>query len=151
MGLDMAEPGVTYFFGAHGLGGAALLQGWAEPEANHNWNDGLETTLAIQLPQRPGLIVLKVTGRPFLAPAVNHQDITLYMNGFRLGFWRLDRLENTQIEALIEPEFWLDRQGNAYGRLTWHLPQSTTPSRITGVEDSRQLGFCFQSFTLHRG
>jgi len=146
---DFDELGVTRFFGRGDIGARNLLSGWAEAEDNHNWNDGPEAALVMTLRQRPEeSCLLSVEGRPFLAPGVPRQDVTLFVNGFRVAFWRLGAGETVILEAEIEPEMWLIRRGGALARCAWHLPDSTRPRDISGVQDQRQLGFCFQSMTL---
>jgi len=145
------EPGVTRFFGLGDIAGKSLLEGWASPEQNHNWNDGIETSLGVLLPVVPETAcVLDVEARPHLAEGLPMQEATLYLNGFRLGYWRLDRLDGFRLTAVIEPEFWLKRQGGGYAKCTWHLPNSTRPSALTQTQDNRLLGICFQSIVVNR-
>jgi hypothetical protein len=146
-----AELGITRYFGLGDISGKSLLHGWAVPEETHNWNDGYDTSLTISLPNPPETVcVLTIEGRPHLAPGLSRQDITLFFNGRRLGFWRLDRLEGFHLAAEIEPEFWLMRQRGVFGKCIWHLPDSTRPSAISGIQDDRLLGLCFQSITIGR-
>jgi hypothetical protein len=141
--------GITRFFGLGDLGGHNLLDGWAMPEANHNWNDGYDTSLSLHLPEPPDApCILTVEVRPYLVTGLAHQDVTLFFNGHRLGFWRLDKDESTQLTSVIEPEFWLHRGAGATGTCTWHLPHSTRPSALSPVQDHRLLGLCFLSLTL---
>jgi len=141
--------GITRFFGLGDLGGHNLLDGWALPEANHNWNDGYDAALALHLTTPPETACILTVGvRPYLVAGLAHQDVTLFFNGYRLGFWRLDRDEESQLSSTIEPEFWLNRVPGAAGTCTWHLPNSTRPSALSPVQDHRLLGLCFQSMTL---
>jgi len=144
-----AETGTTLYFGRNGQAGKTLLEGWAHPEEHHHWNDGFEASLDVRLAIPPSAALqLTVEVRPHLGPGLTRQDVTLYFNGFRLGFWRLERLDGYTLSAEIEPEFWLKRDGIAWGKCTWHLPNSTMPSTLARTEDNRLLGLCFQSFGL---
>ena len=139
----------TRFFGLGDLGGHNLLDGWAIPEANHNWNDGYEASLALTLSEPPETAcILTMEVRPYLVAGLAQQDVTLFFNGHRLGFWRLDRDGGYHLASTIEPEFWLNRPHGASGTCTWHLPNSTRPSALSPVQDHRLLGLCFQSMTL---
>jgi len=144
-----AELDATLFFGRDGLARKNLLQHWAQPEESHHWNDGIEPSLALFLGLRPATrLYLTVEVRPHLGPGLPRQDVTLYFNGFRLGFWRLERLDGFRLTTEIEPEFWFGREGGAWAKCTWHLPNSTAPSALAPTQDHRLLGLCFQSLAL---
>ncbi len=141
--------GLTRTFGLGDLSHHILISGWAAPEENHVWNDGLEASFAVWMKNPPSRkLLMRVQGSPFIARNVAHQDVTLYFNGFRVGFWRLYGMEKTFLEIEIEPEFWLARLGGAYAKCVWHLPGSLRPSDVTGADDKRQIGFCFQTITF---
>jgi len=147
--IEYDEPGVTRFFGIGDIGAKNLISGWAAPEQNHNWNDGVEATLLLTLPARPDdICTLAVEGRAFVSAGVAKQDVSLFVNGYRAGFWRLTNEERFTLEAEIEPEMWLDRRSGALAKCVWHLPDSTRPSDISKVQDHRRIGFCFQSMTV---
>jgi len=149
VGTPPNELGVPCYFGRKGLAQQHLLQGWASAEDTHHWNDGLDASLALSLATPPTQrLHLRVEGRPYLSARVPRQEITLYFNGARLGFWRFDRLEGALMEAVIEPEHWFSRADAAYGLCVFHIPESRRPHDIGEAADDRQLGFCFQSFTL---
>lgn len=149
--LLVADLGLTFFFGRGGMTEKNLLDGWALPEENHNWNDGFEASLAVALPALPDTTcILQTEVRPHLGAGVTRQDVTLYFNGYRLGFWRLDSLEAGRLEAEIEPEYWLKRSGGVFGKCTWHLPDSIRPREIANTQDDRLLGLCFRSITIAR-
>ncbi len=148
-GTPPNELGVPCYFGRRGLAQPHLLNGWASAEDSHHWNDGLDAALALSLVTMPAQrLHLRVEGRPYLSPRVPRQDITLFFNGARLGFWRIDRLDGALLEAAIEPEHWFGRADAAYGICVFHIPESRRPRDIGEAADDRQLGFCFQSFTL---
>jgi hypothetical protein len=141
--------GLTRTFGLGDLNRHILLSGWAAPEDNHVWNDGLDASFAVRMKTLPARkLLLKVEGVPFTPRAVDHQDITLYFNGYRLAFWRLQGMDKTCLEVEIEPEHWLARSGGGFAKCVWHLPSSLRPSDVTGADDQRQIGFCFQSVTF---
>jgi hypothetical protein len=145
------ELSLVQFFGIGSADALGLKEGWAWPEENHIWNDGYEATLNISLPAVPNAVYkLIFEARPHLAPGLERQDVTLYFNGHRVGFWRLEESGGVTLEADIEPEFWFKRQGVAVGKCTWHLPNSTKPSDIKETQDNRLLGLCFQSMMIAR-
>jgi hypothetical protein len=144
-----AELDATIFFGRNGLADKYLLQNWAQPEESHHWNDGIEPSLALFLATPPATrLFFSVEIRPHLGAGLPRQDVTLYFNGLRLGFWRLERLDGFRLTAEIEPEHWLPREGGAWAKCTWHLPYSTAPSALAKTQDHRLLGLCFQSLAL---
>jgi hypothetical protein len=146
---DFDELGVTRYFGRGDMSGKNLLSGWAEPETNHNWNEGPEAILLLRLPELPEEpCTLAIEGRPYIATGLPRQDITLFVNGYRISFWRLLSADRIRLEAEIEPEMWLNRRGGALARCVWHLPDSTRPIDISDAQDERQIGFCFQSLLL---
>jgi len=148
-GMPPIELGVPCYFGRKGLARQHLLTGWAAAENTHHWNDGFEAALGLLLEAPPASrLHLRVDGRPYLSTSVLQQDITVYFNGFRLGFWRMDRADGALMEATIEPEFWFNRGTAVSGTCMFHLPDSRRPRDIGEAADDRRLGFCFQSFTV---
>jgi hypothetical protein len=143
------EIGVTRTFGLGDLSKYMPLTGYAAPEENHVWNDGAEASFVVTMQSIPTeQVILKVEGLPFVAEDLKSQDITLYFNGYRVGFWRLNAMDKTFLAAEIEPEYWLARDGGAYGKCVWHMPGSMRPSDVTGADDQREIGFCFQSIAI---
>ena len=145
----MAELDVIRYFG-RGLDDSLHLgDGWAEPEENQNWNDGYEASFEVVLPAVPDstcLLTLEVA--PNLMPGVAHQDVTFYFNGLRLGFWRIEEIDQRSIEIEVEPEFWLKRNNGVLGKCTLFLPNSARPSDFSNSKDQRRLGLCFQSMKI---
>jgi hypothetical protein len=126
-----------------------VLTGYAAPEENHIWNDGFEASFVVTMHNMPTeQVILKVEGLPFIAEDLKSQDITLYFNGHRVGFWHLSAMDKAFLIAEIEPEYWLARHGGAYGKCVWHMPGSMRPSAVTGADDEREIGFCFQSIEI---
>ncbi len=143
------ELGVTRFFGRGDLNDRYFDGGWAVPEENHSWNDGIDASLIISLKSRPTQnCALKIRGKPYLTDNIHSQNMTLYVNGYRSAFWRLDARQTYMLVAEIAPEFWFDRNGKSVAKCVWHLPDSAKPSETSTTNDRRQLGFCFQEITL---
>lgn len=140
--------GVPRSFGVSGIEPETLLYGWSAPEDAHAWNDGLEAAqkITIALPDRP--VVLSLECLPFIGGPCQHQDITLYVNGFRAQFWRLRLAEIHHLEAVLAPSWFTD--AGAARRLTciWHLPCSLSPAEAGAGGDSRLLGLCFRRLTF---
>jgi hypothetical protein len=143
------ELGVTRFFGRGDLNDRYFDRGWAVPEENHSWNDGIDPAFIISLRSRPTQpCALKIKGKPYLTDHISSQDMTLYVNGYRTAFWRLDARQTCLLVAEIEPEFWFDRSGKGFAKCVWHIPGSAKPTETSATNDRRQLGFCFQEITL---
>lgn len=153
LGQTQAAPalklGESRTFGGDSFGRAELRADWALPEDGHNWNDGEEPTLLLMVAPLPrAACLLRVTGQPFIAQRVREQRVTLFVNGLRLGAWRLTSGGACTLQAEIEPEQWLARGTLGVARCVWHLPDSISPSRSSTVRDERRLGFCFQSIAV---
>jgi hypothetical protein len=141
--------GVLRLFGYADIADRGIGQGWSPREDGHNWNDGLDTSLTLwtdHVPPEPCAIMIE--GSPYLPKAIAEQRMTLYVNGFRLGYWSMSENRSYTLQATIEPEFWLHRNDGGMLKITWHLPDSVKPIDIGDAEDHRQLGFCFRTLML---
>ncbi len=141
--------GVTRLFGSADIAQGGLISGWSAQEPGHNWNDGDDACLLLwsqDLPLLPCMLV--VEGSPFLAEGVGRQRVTFYANGRRLGFWELTESRRHVLEASLEPEYWLHRDGGGLLNLVWHFPDAVKPIDLGQGEDHRKLGFCFRSLTI---
>jgi hypothetical protein len=143
------EIGSTRLFGSADIAQSGLISGWSAQEPSHNWSDGDDTCLVLRTQDVPLLpCVLAVEGSPFLAKGVGRQRVTFYANGHRLGFWDLTESRLYVLEASVEPEYWLRRDGGGVLNLVWHLPDAVKPIDLGQGEDHRKLGFCFRSMTI---
>jgi hypothetical protein len=142
------ELGITRLFGNGDIGVEGMLSGWAAPEENHNWNDGVEATLQLELAASEGAFELAVEGVPLINSKNPSQEITLYANGFRVGYWKLDEYKAQLLTVDVEPEhiFWRGKIG--YVKCVWFMPNSVRLSEIQNGDDSRQLAFCFRSILI---
>jgi hypothetical protein len=142
------EPGVVRLFGAADIGIRGMLSGWSGPEEGHTWNDGIEAALALAVRAPPGPLLLLLTGEPYVNRARPTQELTLFGNGLRFGFWRLNQRTETTLAVPLEPEWWLRRGDYAVLRLAIYLPNSIRPRDIADGSDGREIGFCFRSLCL---
>ena len=142
------EIGGTRLFGNFDLAGTGLISGWSSPEDPHIWNDGPQCVLQIVTEPVGRALRLSIEGSPFLGGTSIFQDVTLHVNGARIGFWRLREPKSYVLSATIEPEQILERDGKAILTCAWHLPGSARPVDMGIGKDTRELGFCFVSATL---
>jgi hypothetical protein len=142
------EPGVTRLFGAADIGSRGMVSGWSGPEDGHNWNDGVEAVYSFAVKPPVTRLELALMGEPYVTRARPTQEITLYGNGYRLGYWRLSARSDAALTVVLEPEWWLSRGSNAVMRLMLHLPNSVRPRDINDGQDGRELGFCCRSLCL---
>jgi len=142
------ELGVTRFFGKGDIGSSGLKTGWATPEDAHSWNDGVQAVMELNTETSAQPCAIEFEGRPFVNELCPTQEITLYCNGFLTGFWKLQQAKSYSLSAIIEPEQILMRDGGAFARLIWVLPNSTKPADINMNNDGRRLGFCFHALTI---
>ena len=141
------EPGVIRLFSKGDIGARGLLSGWAAPEEGHTWNDGIETAVLLEAEVPEGPVTIVIEGTPYLYGQVSHQDVTLFANGYRVGFWRLTERRQIALTARIEPEQWFMRNGKASLRLVFNIPESIRPKELGDGADGRELGFAF--CTIH--
>ena len=142
---DVWALGTTRLFGNHDLGRSGLITGWSEPEDMHVWNNGPEAVLHALIEPTTRAISVKLEGIPFLDGSVPQQELTLFVNGARLGFWRLAERRSYTLEAMIEPEHIFTREAHCLLACAFHVPKSAKPSDLGLGSDGRELGFCFQS------
>lgn len=142
------QPGVPRCFGSDDIAETGMLQGWASCERGHAWNDGPDATLLVATRRRPEASELVVAVEPYVTRQNPTQDLTLYANGARAGFWRLSVREVTHLAAWIDPAWWREVGDRAVLRLVFHMPQSVVPHEIGDGDDRRQLGFSFRSLAL---
>jgi hypothetical protein len=144
------EPGMTRLFGDCDLGSVGLLSGWSVPEEAHAWNDGPEVVFEMVTDKPDGALRLTVEGEPFLGAHISQQIITLYVNGFRAGHWRLTEARTHSLDVTLEPEQFFTRGDTAVAKCVWHVPGSTRPADLGHGSDTRELGFCFRSITVSK-
>ena len=143
------ELNVIRFFGAGDIGSSRLLFGWAKPEENHNWNDGFDVGYMLNLSSPPKQTCrIRVEGRAYTHQDVPCQEMTMYVNGLRLGWWSISDPAPQVLDVIVEPEQWLVRDNMALARIAWYIPTSVRPCDLSVDGDERQLGFCFHSITV---
>jgi hypothetical protein len=142
------EPGMTRLFGQCDLAATGLVSGWSAPEEAHVWSDGPEAVLQVLTEVPRSRVRLTFEGEPFLAPGVERQAMTLFVNGYRVGFWRLAEPRTYTLSVTLEPEQVLTRGETALLSCVWHLPGSARPADLGQGEDTRELGFCFRSIAV---
>jgi hypothetical protein len=142
------QPAVARAFGVEDIADAGLLAGWASSEPGHAWNDGVDATLLVATRHRPGPCDLVIEAEPYITRQNPVQEITLFANGARVGFWRLSQRQVVRMTAWIDPQWWRETHDRAALRLVFHMPQSVCPTEIGDGCDLRQLGFSFRSIVL---
>ncbi len=135
-------------FSSADINSLGLARGWSHAEEAHIWNDGydVELLIAARPPRMP--VVIRVGGEPYITQTHKFQDMTLFANGFRLGFWHHSYRDSVTMSAVVEPEQWIVRKANGLLRMVWHIPTSIKPSEIGEGRDDRLLGFCFRSIEI---
>jgi hypothetical protein len=142
------EFGVTRLFGLGDIGTNGLVSGWAIPEDSHVWNNGPEAILTLETDVPSRAYTITVDGGPFITPRQPLQEITLYANGWRIGFWRFREGGAQVMVASIAPEQFFVRGDKALLNCVWHIPYSVRPSDLGLSGDGRELGFVFRSLTI---
>jgi hypothetical protein len=135
-------------FGIGDIDGAGLTRGWSSAEESHVWNDGPEVTLRLALPAPARPAVLQIEGSAFIRPGQPLQEVTFFVNGFRLGFWRMTTTDLVSLAVRIEPEQMFARADLLLLDCTFHIPLSIRPMDLGEGTDRRELGFCFQTLSV---
>jgi hypothetical protein len=138
-------------FGSGDIADEGLVRDWSQAEPSHLWNDGPEPSLRLLLNGKPRVATLQITGLPFIRPGQPLQELTLYINGFRLAFWRLTAAGLNTLSAAIEPEQMLIRGQSLLLSCVFHLPHSIRPMDLGEGSDRRALGFCFETLLISEG
>jgi hypothetical protein len=144
LGFDL-RIGFLERFGRDGIGRDGLISGWSDPEGEHLWSNGSTAVLLFGQRARPPALVFAADGEPYLPNDDYVQDITLYVNGWWAGFWRLGEKKNYVLEARIEPEWWVPRGDRNIARISFVIPNSACPVVVGGAKDQRSLGFCLRT------
>ncbi len=131
--------------GLGGIGRAGLISGWSETEADHVWNDGSTAVLLFAHPARPPALTLAVSGQPYLPHESYFQEVSIYVNGWWAGFWRLKANTSSTLEARIDPEWWFRRDDRNVVRISFVMPNYARPVEFGGGNDERGLAFCFRT------
>jgi hypothetical protein len=142
------EIGVTRLFGICDLGDVGLAGGWSAAEEAHVWNDGPEATMHVHMSKPRRTCILTFEGEPFITDGCERQDVTLFVNGFHIGSWRLTEARSYRLSARVEPEQIWERGGKAVAHCVWYMPRSVRPSEVGLGSDHRELGFCFRAFAI---
>jgi hypothetical protein len=140
--------GASRLFGAEDIGETGMLAGWSDVEPGHAWNNGIDATLLVATRPTPGPAELVISLEPYVTRQNPFQELTLYANGARAGFWQFSRREVESISAWIDPFWWRELHDRAVLRLVLHMPQAVCPREIGDGEDMRKLAFSFRSITL---
>jgi len=144
----LCEPGVVRLFGAVDIGRQGQVEGWAEPEEGHVWNDGAAASLLLAVPAPPPRLLLMLGGEPYVTRVRPAQEVTLFGNGLRLRHWRLTQRASVPLEVEIEPEWWLRRGRRALMRLDFHMPHCLRPRDAADGPDGRELALCLRTISL---
>lgn len=129
---------------------SAMISGWSQSEGLHVWNDGPEAQMRIVVADPQRSLTLTVTGVPLVHPQQPFQEVTLFVNGYRVAFWRLGRADVTTLTATLAPEQMspLGLRPRAVLEIDWHIPFSVRPKTLGTGSDNRELGFCFHTMCL---
>jgi hypothetical protein len=137
-------------FGVLDLEVNGLTAGWSAPEVGHTWNDGREAIFECGVKGLTGGCVVEFSGTPFLHGGVDHQEIYLYINGFRMGYWRLTESKDYALTVKLEAEQLFRRGEFSTMKCVWFFPGAVKPVDMGINADSRALAFCFRSITISR-
>jgi hypothetical protein len=148
--LLACEWDVTRLFGQCDIARRGLKAGWACPEEDHTWNEGIDATLALAVEDGCGAATLVIDGEPYVTHQQPTQDMTVTVNGHFAAFWRMTERGGRTLRIGIEPEWWVIRHGRPVLNVGFHLPDSVRPIDIGDGQDGRAIGFCFRTLLVNR-
>ena len=88
--------------------------------ANGLRNSGSEAVLDVVLQHPPAACRLEITGRPVCAPG-RELGIEAFVNGWWIGYWRLDGNDTVTLLADIEAEFLRPVPAGSFLKLAWRF------------------------------
>ncbi len=136
-------------FGQEDIALSGLASGWAQCEPGHAWTDGFDATLLLATPRTEREMTLIIEAEPYVTRQNPVQDVTLFLNGARAGFWRLSHRRVTALTTWIDPAWWRQSDQISQLRAVFHLPQSVSPAELGDGQDQRCLGLSFRRISLH--
>ncbi len=124
---------------------ARLVSGWGEREQDQVWSDGFIAVVAVSRRSRPPPLILSIAGQPYLPAPGGAQEITVYANGWFAGFWRLDADRPYLLDALIEPEWWLQQNQVHVLQVGLLMPNAACPDQPAWSAGRQRRAFCLRS------
>ena len=134
--------GVTIGFIANGAGPGLLRWGWSQPEPDLIW--GLGAASALAFITVPGAEYMTLRSHGYIAPGQARQDVTVWLNGRKLGTLAHSAEGPLQETRFPLPAGQLRPAGNL---LEFETARFRLPD-LDGGEDRRELSFALLSMVL---
>ena len=133
--MTLGEPACHLRFGQGGNGAACQLQGFSHPEDGFTWMLGPLAELVIPVPPGEGDLLLEMSVHAFIGPGLPAQRIGVAVNAIDLAEVTA---RGTAVLGVRIPASCCAAKRTL--RLTFHLPDATSPHALEGTDDVRQLG-----------
>ncbi len=135
----------SVLFGLNEDSGAALLQGWSDPEVGQVWTSGLSAVLRFALPRLSHGSVVVLQASPHLTDDLSAQRVVVYGNGLYVGSWHLR--SDGQIAIPLPSFVGMSVLVSGLLDLAFELPDCCSGSG----EDRRLLAFALHGLLLRAG
>ena len=130
-------------FGFSDRGSKCLRSGWSRPEATFVWSVDKESSVCCARPEGAFDVIVELCLRPFLAPSVLLQRLTVSINGMNFGWVTLEQ-EAFLAYRLRRAE--LDNYGEI--TITFHHPDAVSPHDLGVSSDTRHLAVALLELRL---
>lgn len=120
-----------------------LGSGWAAPEGDVIWTDGLNARLTLTTKPVESNVALILRCLPFLADGkILHQELHVFVNFLRVGFCVLK--DQSEIELAIPGRVFEDEKID----IDFYLPKAASPASLQLGRDIRMLGIAVSEMVL---
>ena len=121
--------------------------GWSFPENGFTWTLGKSSTISFEKGNIDKSLFVNISFSPYLDDSiVPVQKLYVYVNGFELNNFTLNKRELQQIQLYIPH----DVLKNETQYITLYMPNATSPHDTGTSTDERKLGIAVNSITLSK-
>lgn len=132
-------------FSINGEGGKYLRRGWSEQEASHIWSNAERAQLKFRLSDKVNhSLKLKLYANGFPADGRDPQNVNIYANGEKIGFWQVLNL------AWYEITIPKNKIVNETLDITFEISNPTAPCEVSDSKDCRKLGIAVKELVIAR-
>lgn len=136
------EFGTNIQFGKGGNADKYEITGWSGPEEGFTWTNGKTAELSMTVKEPKSDVVLKAAFNPLVVSGrLDKQKIVILINGSKAGEWEAS--SGGDYKLTIPKDSLKDSV-----KITFELPNATSPATIGVNKDTRVLGIALSSFSL---
>ncbi|MEX3931234.1 DUF6311 domain-containing protein [Paraburkholderia phymatum] len=137
----------TIDFSQNGSTDWMSMQTWSGAEPTGRWTDGKQAALRIYLGKvHANHVRLLIDLHAFVTPAHPQQRAVVRVNGEPYATWTFNNAEDVQKEVIVDAS--LLAKSNDEVRLSFELPDATSPESLGMKGDNRTLGLFVKRITV---